>query len=111
MHMHCGQPTRAPQIGSMIWRNTAEGELRNIMVIFGQVVTLTKSMKHVALKDTPWISAHFLPPRLAQLLLRYLIFIRLTVKRITLNRRQLLTQTDYLFKMPTDLSSQFHWDN
>ncbi|KAF1922122.1 uncharacterized protein M421DRAFT_79517, partial [Didymella exigua CBS 183.55] len=75
VHVTGGQPARGPELLSVRWRNGVLQD-RNLYVMEGQVVVITRYHKLQAQWDQPRVVARFLPDRLGQLLAAYLLYVR-----------------------------------
>jgi Helicase conserved C-terminal domain/Orsellinic acid/F9775 biosynthesis cluster protein D/DEAD/DEAH box helicase len=75
VHTTGGQPARGTEVLSVRFRNGGFQD-RNIFIMDGQVVVITRYHKSQALFDTPKIIPRFLPRRVGQLLVVYLAYLQ-----------------------------------
>jgi hypothetical protein len=73
IHITSGQPSRGTEITSIRHANGLVQD-RNIYVINGQVITVTRYHKSQSQWDKPRVVPRFLPPRLGQVLVIYLAY-------------------------------------
>jgi hypothetical protein len=75
VHIVGGQPARGPELLSVRWRNGVQQD-RNLYVIDGQVVVVTRYHKTQAQWDRPKVVARFLPEAVGQLIAAYLLYVQ-----------------------------------
>lgn len=75
IHITGGQPARGPELLSVRWRNGVLQD-RNLYVIDGQVVVVTRYYKTQVQWDKPKVVARFLPKAVGQLVTAYLLYLR-----------------------------------
>lgn len=75
IHMASGQPSRGEEINGLRLVNGITRD-RSVFVIDGEVVLITQYHKSLAHFDSPKVIPRFLPSRIGQLLVMYMIFIR-----------------------------------
>ncbi|RFU71790.1 recq family helicase, partial [Trichoderma arundinaceum] len=74
-HMAGGAPARGDEIGGLRWVNGINRD-RGVFIIDGEMVTVTQYHKSLAHFDSPKVIPRFLPPRVAQLMAMYFVYIR-----------------------------------
>jgi superfamily II DNA helicase RecQ len=75
IHTTGGQPARGTEVLTIRFRNGSLQD-RNVFIIDGQVVVITRYHKSQALFDKPKIIPRFLPWRVGQLLALYLVYLQ-----------------------------------
>ena len=75
VHLTRGQPARGTEITGIRFKNGFSQD-RNIFVVAGQVVTVTRYHKSQAEVDTPKVIPRFLPWRVGQLLVMYIAYVQ-----------------------------------
>jgi hypothetical protein len=75
VHITGGQPARGSELLSVRWRNGALQD-RNLYVIDGEVVVVTRYHKTQAQWDQPKVVARFLPEPVGQLVTAYLLYVQ-----------------------------------
>ena len=75
VHLMSGQPARGTEITSLRFRNGV-GNARNVFVLDGRVMTVTSYHKSQSQLDKPKIVPRFLPWRLGQVMVIYLLYVR-----------------------------------
>jgi hypothetical protein len=75
VHMTSGQPGRGSEVTTMRHRNGLLQD-RNIFVVDGQVMTVVRYHKSQSQWDKPKVVPRFLPPRLGQVMVLYLAYLR-----------------------------------
>src|SRR5947207_15044583 len=98
MHLAGGQPARGPELGSVKFRNSSLS-LRNFFVIGGNAFYVTEYHKARAATPYSYFVVRYLPPRLSELLILYIAYIRpfscLLFNNVGFKKN--LTDGDYLF--------------
>jgi hypothetical protein len=79
-HFTGGQPSRGPEITGLRLVNGINRD-RNVFVIDGEVVLVTQYHKSQAHFDAPKVIPRFLPPRVGQLMVMYIVYIQPLVDR------------------------------
>ncbi|PNP37241.1 hypothetical protein TGAMA5MH_10863 [Trichoderma gamsii] len=74
-HMGGGAPARGDELGGLRWVNGINRD-RGVFIIDGEMVTVTQYHKSLAHFDSPKVIPRFLPPRVAQLMAMYFVYIR-----------------------------------
>jgi hypothetical protein len=74
-HITGGQPSRGEEINGLHLVNGITRDW-NIFIIDGEVVLVTQCHKSLAHFDSPKVIPQFLPARVGQLLVMYIIYIR-----------------------------------
>ncbi|PON19994.1 hypothetical protein TGAM01_v211133 [Trichoderma gamsii] len=74
-HMGGGAPARGDKLGGLRWVNGINRD-RGVFIIDGEMVTVTQYHKSLAHFDAPKVIPRFLPPRVAQLMAMYFVYIR-----------------------------------
>ena len=75
VHTTGGQPARGTEITSIRFQNGLLQD-RNVFIIDGDVVIVTRYHKSQSLFDRPKVIPRFLPARVGQLLVTYLVYVR-----------------------------------
>ncbi|KAF4546948.1 Orsellinic acid-like protein [Elsinoe fawcettii] len=75
VHVSGGQPARGPEITSLRFKNGFLQD-RNVFIIHGQVVTVTRYHKSASQFDSPKVVPRFLPWRVGQLMALYIAYIQ-----------------------------------
>lgn len=107
IHVTGGQPARGPEILSVRWRNSILQD-RNIYIMDGQVAVITRYHKTQSQWDRPKVILRFLPDRLGQILIVYLLYVRhfRTVLLNGLGRHMTVSANDFLWA-----SERGPWDS
>lgn len=98
VHITGGQPARGPELLSVRWRNGVLQD-RNLYVVDGQVVVVTRYHKTQSQWDRPKVIARFLPEPVGQLMTAYLLYVR-PVRALLLSS---------LGKLATAAASDYLW--
>ena len=75
IHTTWGQPARGTEVTALRFRNGSLQD-RNVFVIDGAVVLVTRYHKSQSQFDRPKVIPRFLPPKVAQLLVIYLVYVQ-----------------------------------
>ena len=82
VHVTSGQPARGPEITSLRFKNGYLQD-RNVFVVDGIVMTVTRYHKSQSQWDVPKVVPRFLPWRLGQLMVVYLTYVQPFVERLS----------------------------
>jgi superfamily II DNA/RNA helicase len=110
VHITGGQPARGTEITAVRFRN-AQAQDRNIYVIAGQVMVLTRYHKSQSQSGKPKIIPRFLPARVGQLLSIYLVYVEPFREKLEMRTLKYRHRTDYLWPAEPDAEdSRAPWD-
>jgi superfamily II DNA helicase RecQ len=98
VHVAGGQPARGPELLSIRWRNGLLQD-RNLYVIDGEVVVITRYYKTQSQWDKPKVVVRFLPEAVGQLVAAYLLYVRplRALLQSALDKPMPASVTDYLW--------------
>ena len=96
MQIDSGQPARKPEIGSVKIR-TSMYSLRNLHVINGRMAFITEYDKSRSIRGVSHYVVRFLPDRLGQVLMKYVVYIDPFARPLPMDRRN----DEFLFSGPS----------
>ncbi|KAL6689612.1 P-loop containing nucleoside triphosphate hydrolase protein [Trichoderma pleuroticola] len=89
-----GAPARGDELRGLRWVNGINRD-RGVFIINGEMVTVTQYHKSLAHFDAPKVIPRFLPPRVAQLMAIYFVYIRPLTNRWEVEQWALITLQDW----------------
>ena len=92
IHIYGGQPARGLEIRTVKVYNTVYTQ-RNVYILGGEAVFITLYDKNLSKRDNIEFIMRFLPSKVGKILVKYLVFVRLFVKALLVDKRN----DDYLF--------------
>ena len=107
-HITAGQPARIPELLSVRWQNSAEGDHRNIFVENGLVSLVTRYHKGYSTTSDMRVIHRYLPREVGTILLQYLWLIQPFFERLELWYGRTTSISPFLWS--PDPLSQKKWD-